>query len=75
MVEISTSTLIASIQAVAQIISEEEATMESMEDGPDLYELADSVEGMKKALNELKGVYEDARAHGHRLPPYGSIVL
>ena len=75
MVEISTSALIASIQAVAQIISEEEATMDSMEDGPDLYELADSVETMKKALNELKGVYEDARAQGHKLPPYGSIVL
>lgn len=75
MIEISPPALMMSIQAIAQIISEEEAVMETMEDGQDLYELADSVESMKKTLNELRRVYEEARRDGHDMPPYGNLVL
>lgn len=75
MVEITTSSLMIAIQAVSQVISEEEATMESMEEGEDLYELAESVETFRKALNELRGVYEAARRDGAELPPYGNLVL
>ena len=75
MVEISTPALMSAIQALAQVISEEEATMDSMEEGEDLYELAESVETFRKALNELRGVYEEARRTGSDLPPYGNLVL
>lgn len=75
MVEISTPALMCAIQALAQVISEEEATMESLEEGQDLYELAESVETFRKALNELRGVYEAARRDGADLPPYGNLVL
>ncbi len=75
MVEISTPALMMSIQAISQLISEEEATMDSMEESEDLYELAESVEAFRKTLNELRSVYEAARRAGADLPPYGNLVL
>ncbi|WP_439522242.1 hypothetical protein [Marivita sp.] len=75
MVEISTPALMMSIQAISQLISEEEATMDSMEESEDLYELAESVEAFRKTLNELRSVYEAARRDGADLPPYGNLVL
>lgn len=74
MVEISKVALMTAIQALARVIAEEEATMEAMEDGPDLYAMADSLETFRKALNELRGVYEEARQDGSDLPPYDSLV-
>lgn len=75
MVEITTPALMMSIQAIAQIISEEEAVMESMEESEDLYELAESVAAFRTTLEELKSVYEAARRNGADLPPYGNLVL
>jgi hypothetical protein len=75
MVEISTPALMMSIQAISQLISEEEATLDSMEESEDLYELAESVEAFRKTLNELRSVYEAARRDGADLPPYGNLVL
>ncbi|ARE41415.1 hypothetical protein RGUI_3274 [Rhodovulum sp. P5] len=75
MVEISKIALMTAIQALARVVDDEEAAMDAMEEGPDLYELADSAETYRKALNELRGVYEQARRDGADLPPYGSLVL